>query len=153
MVRRGAGLGHLTKLLLVSGRRKVVAEQNGPSREQQDCNGKYAYDFHAALRVKTRCAPSEMSVAQTVTKVTIMVRLTSSGRSRDCAACQASWPIPGASLTTSIGNSTPIPILMETPTSAISCGRAVGAMCHASTRRGPAPLARAVSTCGSSELC
>src|SRR3954468_19941298 len=105
MVRRRPGLLQFAKLLLIARRSKIVGKQHRAGRKQQYCNRNHAQGLHAALRVKPRWAASEISVAQTVTKVTIMVRFTSKGRSRDCAACQASWPIPATSLTTSIGSS------------------------------------------------
>src|SRR5436305_10271143 len=97
-------------MLITCGRNVICAQGSQRSEHQQDCGGEF-HSFHTALRVKPRRAASESMVAHTVTKVTTRVRFTSTGKSRDCAACQASWPIPGTSQMTSTGSSTPIAML------------------------------------------
>src|SRR5260370_42697913 len=120
----------LTKLMLVARGRDPARAERGQTGGQQHGNGRDAQSFHAGLRVKPRRAVSESVVAHTVRKVTTTVRFTSTGKSRDWAACQASCPIPGTSQITSIGNSTPIAMLMETPSNANHCGRDAGATCQ-----------------------
>src|ERR1041385_2714362 len=116
MMHRRCCLRYFSKLLLVARRSQVMRSQDGQCRQNQHRNRHYAHCLHAALRLNPRWAMSETKVAQTVTNVTTIVRFTNNGKSRASAACHASCPIPATSLTTSIGSSTPIPILIDTPT-------------------------------------
>src|SRR5262249_48089452 len=154
----------LPELLLVAGGRDIRRSRGSQSGRHQQHDGGNAHRLyplrHAALRTSPgfpvgpplagcwgwspRLAESESVVAHAVKKVTMTVRFTSKGRSRDWAAYQASCPRPGISQITSMGSSAPMAMLMETPNKAINCGHAPGKTCQNKIRQRPAPLACAV---------
>src|SRR5262249_18098545 len=127
---RRRGVRCLPELVFVARRSQVRRQCGRQPGDDEQANRGDTQGLHAVLRRKPRCAVSVRVVAKTVRKVTTTVRLTRSVRSRDWAACQASCPIPGTSQTTSMGRSTPMAMLIETPSNATNCGAVTGATCQ-----------------------
>src|SRR5215475_3019313 len=115
------------ELLIIRNRCKDICAHGEHTCGQQNHNRDLA--AHRRSPVRTGAIKSENELAVTVTMAIINVRPTSSGTSRPRAARQASWPIPGVSVTTSTGIAAPRAILTLIPASAIKGAAIFGNTC------------------------
>src|ERR1035437_8684925 len=94
---------YVKKLLRIRSRSHKVRKQASGRDHDQKEDGRDAKGLHASP-ARIGCATSSAAeLARSVINVTIMVRFTSSSRSRLSAAFHASCPIPGRSHRTSTG--------------------------------------------------
>src|SRR5271163_3173207 len=103
MLTRRRGVRLLSKLVGIRcGRDKVRQQARGGHRHEKS-NRRCARPLHASLARNVLPNRSEAELATSVTKVTIIVRLTSKATSLPRAAFQANCPMPGMSHSASIG--------------------------------------------------
>src|ERR1700693_5415201 len=103
MLPRRRGIRLVAKLVSIRRRRYEVRQQACGGNHQQKNNGRCPRPVHASLTEKVLPIISEAELAMSVTRVTIIVRFTSSATSQPNAAFHASCPIPGMSHSASMG--------------------------------------------------
>src|SRR5437899_1724306 len=120
------GVGNISELPRIVSRQEESCEHNQSKKSTQDGSGNFLKRCHDVLPAKVRPARSASEFATSITRATIRVTFTMSGRSRLRAACQASWPKPGESQSASIGMAAPKEMANDTPRRASSGGAAKG---------------------------
>src|SRR3989440_13004217 len=151
-MRRGrTGVGNVSELASIVRWQEKCCEYNQSKKRAQDGGGHFLKRRHDMLPAKVRPAKSASEFAASITRATIKVTLTMSGRSRLRAACQASWPKPGESQSASIGMAAPKEMANDTPRRARSGGAANGRPSRNKMGGRPSPLAPAARTGGWAE--